>query len=260
MGSVIFWIVAILFILWCCRARGEQITFIWEPNPPPAVTGYRLYRLEKTLLAETALTTATVEASPNQWFVVSAYNEAGESPLSTPPVVVPKAKPVFTVTTSSEAGIFPSANAIDGKPATTWISKYDPEPPDPQWIELDLGGDFWVSAVKYLPRQDGYTPGHLESWQVLADGAVVASGEFKTVDTAEKTLTIPKTRCRKVRLLSAQTHLACAELSITLAPPSMVLIQQEYGTDLKSWTPLGPVFLEQKDKGFVRAKLITPIP
>src|SRR5688572_30930560 len=45
---------------------------------------------------------------------------------------------------SLESASFPAGNAIDGNTATRWASAYS----DPQWLEVDLGAERWVSRVR----------------------------------------------------------------------------------------------------------------
>jgi hypothetical protein len=60
-----------------------------------------------------------------------------------------------------------AANAIDGNVATFWHSEFSgQQPPLPHTLTIDLGGTFDVSALRYLPRQDGSLNGTIGSYEV----------------------------------------------------------------------------------------------
>src|SRR5437879_4417515 len=48
-----------------------------------------------------------------------------------------------TTSSSAENGTFGPANAVDGNAGTRWSSAFS----DPQWIQIDLGGNATVSQV-----------------------------------------------------------------------------------------------------------------
>ena len=91
-----------------------------------------------------------------------------------------------------------AANAIDGNPASFWHTQWSPSsPPPPHWIQLDLGGSFRVSGLRYLPRQDAPVNGTIARYRVTvsADGVTwsdpVAQGDLTALGPpkSEKTIT-----------------------------------------------------------------------
>jgi YVTN family beta-propeller protein len=106
----------------------------------------------------------------------------------------------WTITADSSqvpSGAESVGNAIDGNPATFWQTQNTgTTPPLPHRLIINLGGDYRVSGLKYLPRQDGRTNGTIARFQVFlsADGVTwgepVASGDFTPLAAAaaEKTI------------------------------------------------------------------------
>jgi len=78
-----------------------------------------------------------------------------------------------------------AVNAIDGNPATMWVTQWYPTSvPLPHEIQINLGGWYTLSAFQYLARQDGCANGWINQYAfyVSADGvnwgSPVASGTF----------------------------------------------------------------------------------
>ncbi|WP_226924845.1 discoidin domain-containing protein, partial [Georgenia satyanarayanai] len=98
----------------------------------------------------------------------------------------------------------PAANAIDGDPATIWHTEWD-DVMGPHHITLDLGGDYTVQTLRYLPRQSGGTNGMLRDYavRVSADGQTwgepVAEGMLPQ-STAPQTIGLEPTVGRYLRL------------------------------------------------------------
>jgi hypothetical protein len=79
-----------------------------------------------------------------------------------------------------------SANVLDNNPATFWHTPWSGgvAPPPPHTIVIDLGHVYQVSALTYLPRQDGSDHGTIATYvlAVSVDGTTwsipVATGRW----------------------------------------------------------------------------------
>ena len=76
-------------------------------------------------------------------------------------------------------------NAIDGNPATKWVTQWSPtNAPLPHEIRINLGASYILTGFQYLARQDGCANGWVKDYDfsVSADGTnwtvVVPSGSF----------------------------------------------------------------------------------
>ncbi len=79
-----------------------------------------------------------------------------------------------------------ASRAIDGDPDTLWHTHMATEQAPPQSFTVDFGGEIRVSAVTYLPRQDGVAHGMTDRhrFELSGDGqdwTVVAEGEFSNL-------------------------------------------------------------------------------
>ena len=99
-----------------------------------------------------------------------------------------------------------ATNAIDDNPQTKWHTKWSPTPdPLPHEIQLDTGATQALSAVRYLPRQDGGANGRIGRYEVYVStdattwGTAVATGTF-TDDAQAKTVNFPPVTGRYLRL------------------------------------------------------------
>ncbi|MEM6640173.1 MAG: LamG-like jellyroll fold domain-containing protein [Pseudomonadota bacterium] len=98
---------------------------------------------------------------------------------------------------SAEPG-WPAANAVDGNNNTFWHTVFSPpgqanDPNPPHELVVDLGGDYALTALRYLPRRNNAN-GRIADYrvQISADGVqwrTVASGRFEN-DNLEKTIPI----------------------------------------------------------------------
>lgn len=75
------------------------------------------------------------------------------------PVYVPVADKKIVAFTSEEKAVHRgysnlAANAIDGRPETTWFTKWKPQAGLPQYIVVDLGRSRPVKGVVYQPRRE----------------------------------------------------------------------------------------------------------
>ena len=78
-----------------------------------------------------------------------------------------------------------AANAIDGNPATYWVTQWHPSSaPLPHWIQINLGASYTLTAFQYLARQDGCANGWIKQYAFYVStdgvnwGSPVASGSF----------------------------------------------------------------------------------
>ncbi|WP_433272056.1 phosphocholine-specific phospholipase C [Actinosynnema sp. CS-041913] len=105
--------------------------------------------------------------------------------------------------TSGENGA--AANAVDGDPGTFWHTRWTGAPArPPHELRLDLGTAKTVTALTYLPRQDGVANGRIGRYEIAvsADGIRWTGGVSGTWadDTTRKTARLWPTRARYVRL------------------------------------------------------------
>jgi len=91
-----------------------------------------------------------------------------------------------------------AANALDGKPATNWHTKFDGgADPHPHELLLDLGQQRTIRGLRYLARQDTGWNGTVANYEILVadapDGqfAVVAKGTFKKVKSPQEATFAP---------------------------------------------------------------------
>jgi hypothetical protein len=106
--------------------------------------------------------------------------------------------------TSAENGA--ATNALDANTATIWHTKWSPSSdPLPHEIQIDLGAQYALDSIRYLPRQDGNVNGRIGQYEIYVSsstsnwGTPVAVGTF--ADTAtEKTVAFAPTTGRYLRL------------------------------------------------------------
>ncbi|GAA4423664.1 phosphocholine-specific phospholipase C [Actinokineospora soli] len=98
-----------------------------------------------------------------------------------------------------------AANAVDGNRATIWHTRWTGTPAQPpHLLVLDLGSTRTVTALTYLPRQDGGANGRIGAFEVELSGdnatwTRVASGTWAD-DAALKTARVWPATARYVRL------------------------------------------------------------
>ena len=64
---------------------------------------------------------------------------------------------------------------LDGNPKTFWHTQWDAaKPKPPHQLVIDLGRDETITALRYLPRQDGLPNGRIREFRVY-----VSSTPFK---------------------------------------------------------------------------------
>lgn len=88
----------------------------------------------------------------------------------------------------TQSGDGRAQNAIDGNPNTIWYIQQSAA--TAPWLQIDLGGDYTLSAIRYLPRQDSVTEGTIADYELFVspngvDWGTMASGRFAN-DRSEK--------------------------------------------------------------------------
>ena len=105
------------------------------------------------------------------------------------------------VTATSEATIDGDVvkNAFDGDTSTKWHSNYDGQHPLPQGVTMDLGAEYDVQQLNYLPRQNDYN-GDITKYMVETS---LDGKEFKTVVVGtfehDGTMLVDKGEFKKVK-------------------------------------------------------------
>lgn len=119
----------------------------------------------------------------------------------------------------SEADLCYGRNALDGDTSTMWHTKWSNGISSaPHWIILDLGKNYNVCTLYYLPRQDGNGNGMISNYtiSVSTDGTnfeKVAGGSWKK-DTSEKKASFSAVSARYIRLEGNDTYASCSEINI----------------------------------------------
>ena len=104
---------------------------------------------------------------------------------------------LYTVTADSFQATNPPQSAIDGNPATFWHTPFNPKASTtnyPHFFQIDMGDVFGVSALTYVPRQDGSPNGNIgkhsiqvsmtcaaNSWKTVASGTFLDDQSAKVV-------------------------------------------------------------------------------
>ena len=89
-----------------------------------------------------------------------------------------------------------ATNAIDGNDGTLWHTQWSgANPTPPHHIDIDLGSEHALTALQYLPRQDGGVNGTIADYQVFVSPqctttwTLVADGTWNA-NTTRKTATL----------------------------------------------------------------------
>ena len=99
-------------------------------------------------------------------------------------------------------------NAIDGDPSTIWHTAWSSSKPScPHEIQINLGGTYAISGLRYLPRQDGSINGTVAKYAVYVStdgknwGNAVAQGTFAK-DTTEKAVNFSAKNAQFVKFVA----------------------------------------------------------
>jgi beta-galactosidase len=106
----------------------------------------------------------------------------------------------------------PAHSAFDGSPQTFWHTRWqEATDPLPHELQIDLGANYNVYSILYLPRQDSSLNGRIAQYELFVSpdgtnwGAPVAAGTFPN-STAEQTLTFTPKPGRYLRLRALSSH------------------------------------------------------
>jgi len=107
--------------------------------------------------------------------------------------------------TSGEDGA--ATNAFDGDINTFWHTGWSGgNDPMPHEIEIDLGTNYTIAGLRYLPRQDGGSNGRIKDYEIYVSsdgstwGSTLVAGTWSYADASEKEVTFQTTIGRYVRL------------------------------------------------------------
>ncbi len=123
-----------------------------------------------------------------------------------------------------------ASHAIDDDPKTFWHTHMETERRPPQSFDVDMGSEIRVSALTYLPRQDGVVHGMTDKFrfELSRDGKhwkKVAEGEFPNVRANPIEQTVPLEKpfaARYLRFIGLhaveKNHVSAAEIGVIAAP------------------------------------------
>jgi fibronectin type 3 domain-containing protein len=242
-------------------AQAQQVQLTWDAlvqangTPVPDLAGYKLYygsqsgQYQPVILVglTTTYTMTHVSAGQTYYFAITAYDTTGTEsafsnevsvtlpmsalPTSTIPQQQMRVVSVDSQELMDENGA--ATNAIDGNATTFWVTEWSLRTaPLPHSLVLDLGAQYQVDGLRYLPRQDGSPNGTIADYQfyVSDDGVTwdtaVSVGTF-AADTSEQTVRFTAKTGRYVRLvalseINGNPWTSAAELNVfgTAAPSS----------------------------------------
>src|SRR6266699_6783060 len=244
-------------------AQAAQVQLAWDApvqadgTPMPSLAGYKLYYGSQsgqypTMIPVGLATTYTVTNVPTgqtSYFAVKAYDSTGtesafSNEVSGTPGTIPQQQMQIVSADSQELVSEKDAatNAIDGTPATFWHTEWSQQTaPLPHTLVLDLGGQYQVDGLRYLPRQDGSPNGTIAGYEFYVSpdgttwGTAVAAGTL-AADTTEKTVRFTAKAGRYVRLvavseMNGQAWTSAAELNVfgtaVVSPSTGSLIPQQ---------------------------------
>ena len=100
---------------------------------------------------------------------------------------------VYVDSEATDCGNDAATNAIDGNPATMWVTEWcHGAPPTPHEIQIDLGASYTISGFQYLPRQDQYSNGNIANYEFYVStdgmnwGTAVSTGTLMTSPSDKK--------------------------------------------------------------------------
>ncbi|MCY1722481.1 discoidin domain-containing protein [Prolixibacteraceae bacterium Z1-6] len=205
----------------------------WEITPEPAYISSKNIRNPKVVLGNPGSYDVTVKVSQNGInyeksisSMVSASTCPSVDDCNNPAEIDKSNWSLIYVDSEETSGEDGGAiNAFDGDPATIWHTEwYYQSPGQPHEIQINLGEEYLVSNVKYLPRQNS-SNGRIKEYEIYISsdknqwGNPVISGEFAE-DAGQKTITFAPTSGKylKLKSLSEQNNnsfTSIAELDVT---------------------------------------------
>ncbi|WP_339315103.1 discoidin domain-containing protein [Paenibacillus sp. FSL R10-2734] len=150
----------------------------------------------------------TVGAKSITTFVIEGASFTGDS-------VIPQND--MKVTASSAQSGEAAERSLDGDQWTNWHTSWDPKAKGPHSITYDLGAEYDVNKLSYLPRQDKDWNGIITKFtiEVSSDGTVftpVAQGTWNN-DKSEKTATFTSQKARFVKLKVDESNASGSEFA-----------------------------------------------
>jgi hypothetical protein len=139
--------------------------------------------------------------------------------------IIPQSQ--MTASADNSAAGFPPSNVVDGDTNTFWQTDFNcvggchPLVALPQSITVSLGGNYNLSELRYLPRQDGSQNGIITGYNVYvsSDGTIftlAATGNW-AADTTEKKVSLSAANASYVRLEATATiggFVAASEITV----------------------------------------------
>lgn len=126
--------------------------------------------------------------------------------IAVPVGVVPATALTATATSAQAGAAYEPKNAIDGNPATIWHSQWTPvRDVPPQSITLTVDGTATVSGLRYQPRTDSTTNGHITGYNVYlstngTDFTRASTGTWANDKTIKSAAFSATTGVRAIRL------------------------------------------------------------
>jgi len=165
---------------------GGVVVTLQSDTPSAAAVPASVTVLAGNTSANFAVTTSSVAVATNV-HISGSYNGNMQGALTVNPASL-ISKAGWSVTADSqETSCYngAAANAIDGNPSTMWVTQFCPgSVPGPHEIRINLGVSHWLSALQYLPRQDGCSYGWIKQYEIYVSsdgvnwGTPVATGIF----------------------------------------------------------------------------------
>ncbi|MDR0341992.1 MAG: discoidin domain-containing protein [Nocardiopsaceae bacterium] len=192
--------------------------------PPEQLPGGQSAPLSWQLTAPSSATPGRYQATITVTYTEGNLRWIASTTIPVDLSIVPHAQ-MTAAATSWQPGFEPNL-AIDDNPATFWHTEFSPvKAVPPQSITFDLGGNYDVSGLLYLPRQDGNPNGTITGYNVYAspDGTTftkVASGTWPD-DATQKSASFTTGAVRYIRLEGVQAHndnVSAAEINIIGTP------------------------------------------
>lgn len=217
-------------------SQNVELTVTAESSAPDATLSYQWYSYNAGETAEDAQdvvdgTSNTINVTPTTdskfYYVVVTQTNGDIVGTATSDVAeVNAGRTDYKITKESGLSIFdsssfeteaPPSNALDGDPGTIWHSNwhagtdgsgFDRE----RYISVDLGKDYYLSKVRYLPRQAGGNNGRFKDCSVYVSSDGVdwtllksAEGWSDTTDWKEINIDIPS-KTRYVKVVGVNTY------------------------------------------------------